>query len=66
MEELILEGHEVCPHSSTCVYHKQNNCWGANGMRENKFYCTLVDTQESGGGYRNPMDKTGRMEVIID
>ena len=67
MTQLILEAHEVCPHTPTCVYHKQNHCWGANGMRENQFYCTLVDTMREGGsGVRLPLDKTGKMEVLID
>ena len=67
MSQLILEGREVCPHSSTCIYHKQNNCWGANAQRENRFNCSLVDTREiGGGGVRLPLDKTGKMEVLID
>ena len=67
MSELIIEGGEVCPHSNVCVYHKQNNCWGANSMRENQFFCTLVDTMREGNsGVRLPLDKTGKMEVLID
>jgi hypothetical protein len=67
MSQLILEAGEVCPHSTVCVYHKQNNCWGTYSAREDQFYCTLVDTmREGGGGVRLPMDKTGKMEILID
>jgi hypothetical protein len=67
MSQLILEAGEVCPHSTVCVYHKQNNCWGTYSARENQFYCTLVDTMREGdGGVRLPMDKTGKMEILID
>jgi len=66
MAELILESNEVCPYASTCIYNKQSGCYGAKQNRGNKFTCNIVDTRESGGGYRNPLDKTGNKEILLD
>ena len=67
MSKLVLEANEVCPYAQSCVYNNnQGGCYGAKPNRKNKFVCNIVDTRESGGAYRNPLDKTGKMELLVD
>jgi hypothetical protein len=66
MKELILEAGQACPYGSACIYNKNWECQGAHGTRTVTFTCNIVATRESGGEFRNPLDETGKMEVIID
>lgn len=67
MSQLILESNQACPYGSACAYNKNSECRGADGTRVHQFTCTLVATREQGGaGYRNPLDETGKMQVIMD
>jgi hypothetical protein len=66
MSQLILEAGQACPHGNACIYNKNWECQGAHGSRKNEFTCSIVATRESGGEFRNPLDKTGKMQVIID
>jgi len=67
MEQLILESGEACPYSTSCVHNKNWQCQGSLKGRITEFTCSIVSTRESGGGdYRNPLDQTGKMEVIMD
>jgi len=67
MEQLILEINQSCPHGAACAYNKNSECRGADGSRQYAFTCDLVSTREQGGeGYRNPLDETGKMQVLMD
>ncbi len=67
MKELILEVNQACPYGASCAYNKNSECMGAESDRPYTFTCNLVATREQGGeGYRNPLDKTGKMQVILD
>lgn len=67
MRELILEANQACPHGASCAYNKNSECRGAANNRPHIFTCNLVATREEGGaGYRNPLDETGKMQVIMD
>ena len=66
MSQLLLEAGQACPYGSLCVYNKNWECQGAHGTRTTDFTCTIVATRESGGEYRNPLDETGKMQVIME
>ena len=66
MSQIILEAGQACPYGSSCVYNKNWECQGAHGTRTTDFTCTIVATRESGGEYRNPLDETGKMQVIME
>ena len=66
MSQLLLEAGQACPYGSSCVYNKNWECQGAHGTRTTDFTCTIVATRESGGEYRNPLDETGKMQVIME
>lgn len=66
MSQLILEAGQACPYGSSCVYNKNWECQGAHETRTKNFTCTIVATRESGGEYRNPLDETGKMQVIME
>jgi len=67
MQQLILESNQACPYGAVCAYNKNSECRGAAADRVHEFTCNLVSTHEMGGaGYRNPLDETGKMQVIID
>ena len=63
---LFLNENEVCPHRASCQYN--SGCTGAVSGRENKFVCDYVENGQikEGMPIRNPMDKTGRMKVIME
>jgi len=64
---LILEAGEKCPHSTSCPYNKNNECWGARNNRNMRFNCSHV---KNGciveGGTRNRLDQTGQMKIIME
>ena len=67
MQQLILESNQACPYGAACAYNKNSECRGAASNRTTSFTCNLVSTREQGGaGYRNPLDETGKMQVIMD
>lgn len=63
---MILEIGQVCPYSNKCPLN--GNCYGTRADRQNKFECEYVKNGKLNTelGYRNPMDKTGRMKVIME
>ena len=65
---LILEANQKCPHSSKCPYNQMDSCNGANSSRANKFTCEYADMQSvyETGRIRNPLDKTGKMQIIME
>ena len=63
---MILKENETCPYSNNCVYNQSAGCYGARSDRSNKYTCSVVDTRETGGAFKAPGDKTGKMQVIID
>jgi len=64
---LILESNKSCPYGNSCPYNTTNECWGAKADRFEQFICEfIVDGVIAEGGYRNPLDKTGNMKVIME
>jgi len=68
---LYLKKGEICPHREVCPYNKYSTgidiCWGAKAERDCDFNCDfVVNGKIIEGKSRNPLDKTGRMTVIID
>jgi len=66
---LILEAKEKCPHSGRCKYNVGNTCYGARNDRDTTFSCEYVDSSgriTEFGQQRHPMDKTGKMKVIME
>lgn len=63
---LFLKEHETCPYSVRCPH--STNCWGTKSDRNCDFTCALVDNQGriNESGFRNPLDKTGKMKVIME
>ena len=65
---LILQESEICPYRFRCPHNDQNQCFGAEPKRTVNFTCIFV----SGNGhidekqYRNPLDKTGKMKIIME
>ncbi len=64
---LILESKKVCPYANSCVHNTSNECWGAKTNRDEQFICEFfVNGKILKDGYRNPLDKTGGMKVIME
>lgn len=68
---LVLKEHEVCPYHVICPYVTGSNariCQGTNPHRNTVFTCQYVrqDGSIDPGGTRNPLDKTGRMEILLE
>lgn len=63
---LRIEAKQVCHLSNVCPY--ANECWGAREGRDTPFNCDFVteDGTIKEGCYRNPLDQTGRMKVIME
>jgi hypothetical protein len=63
---IILQENQICPHASKCPH--ADGCYGTKNNRNNKFTCEFVDTNGNvdTGGVRNPLDKTGKMKVILE
>jgi len=65
---LILKENEICPHSSSCQYNLNGSCYGSRGERTNIFTCKYANETKvfSDGHMRNPYDKTGKMQMILE
>lgn len=68
---MILESGEICPYSHHCPLNNPmigGSCFGSRGDRKNTFECEYVVDGKlmAESGYRNPLDKTGRMKVIME
>lgn len=64
---LILESNAVCPHANGCPHNTHNECWGAKSNRVEQFICEFfVNGNILEDGYRNPLDKTGKMQVVME
>ena len=63
---LVLTENQICPLKSKCKY--ADGCWGTKSNRGNVFTCDFVEPNGTikEDCFRNPMDKTGNMKVIID
>jgi len=65
---MILEIGEICPHAHSCPYNEGDPCFGTRHERENVFQCDYVTNGKlltDGSGFRNPLDQTGKMKVIM-
>lgn len=62
---MILKPFEICQYTN-CPYAK--DCYGKNPFRKNVFECEYADDLGSiqEGQFRNPLDKTGKMKVILE
>jgi hypothetical protein len=66
---MILESGEVCPYGHRCPLNSQlSPCYGTRPERLNMFECEYVVNGKliADSGFRNPLDKTGRMKVIME
>lgn len=65
---LILKEYEVCPYASTCPHHSNGStyCHGSNPNRKHIFECKLFVDGKIMDGYRNPLDQTGKMKIILE
>jgi len=64
---LILEVGTLCPHRNKCSHNTHNECWGAKLDRDQQFVCEFYkDGRIQESGFRNPLDQTGKMQVIMD
>lgn len=66
---MILEAGKGCHLANGCPYNKPHGyCRGALSDRPNEFVCDYVENGQiiTDGGFRNPLDKTGRMKVIME
>ena len=63
---IVIKEGEVCPYKYKCQY--SDNCFGAVGRRENTFTCGYVTSNGEilDGKSRSLLDKTGKMEIIIE
>ena len=63
---MILEAGEQCRHAQTCP--RSDTCYGVRPDRQNKFECDYVTNGHlvENPGFRNPMDQTGKMKVIME
>ena len=63
---LNLKPGEVCPYAEHCSY--SDNCQGTQSDRKTSFTCDFVgDNGEIREGlFRNKLDQTGKMEVIME
>lgn len=71
---LILEARQTCPHQVTCPYNTTKYggnfvCQGMNSERDTSFTCNKVNpngTFIKDGQMSNPLDKTGKMKIIME
>jgi hypothetical protein len=63
---LFLKENEVCPYAFKCPHG--TNCYGARSDRPNTFDCDLVSADGTINelGHRNPLDQTGKMNVLME
>ena len=67
---LVLNEHETCPYAVRCPYsgNGTTKCQGTNPQRNCTFKCEYVqsDGRICDGQQRSSLDKTGKMELLID
>ena len=66
---ILLQSREVCPYKDNCPYNYQNTCMGGSPERVNIFRCELVTSDGvflENKNVRNPLDETGKMELLLD
>lgn len=66
---MMLQENQICQYKQNCPYNKDFACYGGTEHREHTFTCDYVD---GGGNFvkeapqRNPLDKTGKMQVVME
>lgn len=62
---LHIKAGQTCPHGS-CPHSE--GCWGMKVGRTTDFSCDFVkdDGSIKENVFRNPLDKTGKMKVIME
>ena len=66
---LILKENEVCHLAYKCPHNDTSKgCYGARAERSYIFTCEFVKNGRiiTDSGFRNPLDKTGKMKVIME
>jgi len=64
---LTLKRNEVCPYANKCPHNKNHECWGAEPTRFVEYKCSFVENGKIlENKFRNPLDKTGQMKVIME
>jgi hypothetical protein len=67
---MILEDGEICPYAANCPHNKNSYgpCYGTIATRGNKFECEFVVNGQFiiDSGFRNPLDQTGKMKIIME
>ena len=64
---MSLKENEICPFATTCKFSLE--CCGTDIGRNNIFICEYVKDGKlvyNESSYRNPLDKTGNMKVIME
>ena len=63
---MILEAGEVCRFGDTCP--QRDLCQGLIKSRPNSFVCEYVQNGilVENPGFRNPLDQTGKMKIIME
>ena len=63
---MILEAGEQCRYGKACP--RSDSCQGLNASRPNIFQCEYVINGQlvENPGARNPLDRTGKMKVIME
>ena len=66
---MILEAGETCVYGHVCPFNTPYSpCYGTRSDRDNKFECEYVINGKiiTDCGCRNPLDRTGKMRVIME
>jgi len=66
---MILKEAEVCHLGTNCPYNQPyGTCYGVRKDRDGTFECAYVINGQiiHDAGTRHPMDKTGKMKVIME
>ena len=66
---LILKENEVCQLAQQCPHNDTTKgCYGARANRAYEFTCEFVQNGKiiTDSGFRNPLDQTGKMKVIME
>jgi len=63
---MILEAGEQCRYGQSCP--RSDACYGLKTDRPNIFECEYVINGQlvENPGFRNPLDQTGKMKVIME
>ena len=68
---MILKENEACRFASKCKYNSggiSGTCQGANPNRKTVFTCEFVVNGKiiENAGFRNSLDQTGKMKIIME